>query len=159
MGEFTITEIEMDRGALGLSPLPGRWSLQDDFRAIADWKPTVVISMTTLAEMQRHGVADIETQLAGIGARWLHLPIEDFGAPTDDILARWPVLSKDLCEQIGAGARVLVHCFGGCGRSGMVVLRLMVDSGEAAEAALDRLRAARPCAVETDAQMAWAKAT
>ena len=41
----------------------------------------------------------------------------------------------------------------------MVVLRLMVDSGEAAEAALDRLRAARPCAVETDAQMAWAKAT
>jgi hypothetical protein len=32
----------------------------------------------------------------------------------------------------------------------------MVDCGEAAPAALARLRAVRPCAVETEAQFAWA---
>jgi protein-tyrosine phosphatase len=45
---------------------------------------------------------------------------------------------------------------GGCGRSGSVALRLMVETGEAAADAFIRLRAARPCAVETDAQYRWA---
>ena len=52
---------------------------------------------------------------------------------------------------------MLVHCRGGCGRSGMAVLRLMVEAGEAPEEALARLRAVRPCAVETEAQMDWAR--
>ena len=51
---------------------------------------------------------------------------------------------------------VLVHCFGGCGRSGMLVLRVMIEAGEPAGTALKRLRQVRPCAVETEAQMAWA---
>ena len=38
----------------------------------------------------------------------------------------------------------------------MVVLRLMMECGERPAAALARLRAVRPCAVETQAQMAWA---
>ncbi len=39
----------------------------------------------------------------------------------------------------------------------MAVLRLMVEVGEAPEAALARLRAVRPCAVETEAQRDWAE--
>ena len=38
----------------------------------------------------------------------------------------------------------------------MAVLRLMIEAGEAPEVALPRLRAVRPCAVETEAQMTWA---
>ncbi len=34
--------------------------------------------------------------------------------------------------------------------------RLMVEAGEAGDRALARLRAVRPCAVETEAQMGWA---
>jgi hypothetical protein len=33
-----------------------------------------------------------------------------------------------------------------------------VEAGETPGAALARLRAVRPCAVETEAQLAWAKA-
>ena len=40
----------------------------------------------------------------------------------------------------------------------MAVLRLMFEAGEDAQAALIRLRAVRPCAVETEAQLAWASA-
>jgi protein-tyrosine phosphatase len=57
-----------------------------------------------------------------------------------------------------SGGRVLVHCFGGCGRSGMAALRLMVAAGEGPESALHRLRASRACAVETEAQRLWAVA-
>jgi hypothetical protein len=39
----------------------------------------------------------------------------------------------------------------------MVVLRLLIECGVAPEAALNRLRMSRPCAVETEAQMAWAR--
>jgi hypothetical protein len=38
----------------------------------------------------------------------------------------------------------------------MAVLRLMVEMGEDPEEALARLRAVRPCAVETEVQKAWA---
>jgi hypothetical protein len=40
----------------------------------------------------------------------------------------------------------------------MVALRLMIELGEAPDDALARLRVVRSCAVETDAQMAWALA-
>jgi hypothetical protein len=38
----------------------------------------------------------------------------------------------------------------------MAILRLMVESGEDPPAALARLRAVRPCAVETERQHCWA---
>ena len=38
----------------------------------------------------------------------------------------------------------------------MALMRLMVEAGEDADEALERLRAARPCAVEREAQRAWA---
>ena len=38
----------------------------------------------------------------------------------------------------------------------MIALRLMIEAGEAAGPALKRLRALRPCAIETEAQMDWA---
>lgn len=62
----------------------------------------------------------------------------------------------ELAARLARGERIALHCLGGCGRSGMIALRLMVLSGEAAGRALERLRAARPCAVETEAQRVWA---
>jgi hypothetical protein len=38
----------------------------------------------------------------------------------------------------------------------MVALRLMIECGESPPRALARLRAVRPCAVETPDQMQWA---
>ncbi|MDG0986802.1 MAG: protein-tyrosine phosphatase family protein, partial [Paracoccaceae bacterium] len=55
------------------------------------------------------------------------------------------------------GSRILVHCRGGCGRTGMIVLRIMVEFGENPDKALQRLRRIRPCAVETKDQENWAR--
>ncbi len=76
----------------------------------------------------------------------------DMRIPPDEIEA----LVDELSARLAAGGRIALHCMGGCGRSGMLALRLMVRAGEAPEAALARLRAARPCAIETAAQLAWA---
>jgi protein-tyrosine phosphatase len=121
------------------------------------WAPDCAVSMTGLDEMLRKDAGGFPDDLREAGIEWLHLPIEDFGSPADAIIAGWEQTSADLRGCLAEGGRVLVHCYGGCGRSGMIALRLMIDAGEAADAALARLRAVRPCAVETDGQMAWAR--
>ena len=72
--------------------------------------------------------------------------------------AAWRALGANARRALAGGGRVLIHCRAGCGRSGMAALRLMIECGEAPDEALARLRAVRPCAVETGAQMAWAMA-
>lgn len=154
--EFAIETIELDHGArLGISPLPGRWgSGRSDLAKIAEWSPTIVVSMTETAEMSRHNMADLGGLLSQLGIDWAHFPIRDFGAPkmADD----WANLSARLRRVLAEGGRVLAHCYGGHGRSGMVLLRLMVELGFDPQVALARIRAVRPGAVETDDQFEWA---
>lgn len=140
-------------GRLGVCRLP---RLPDDLAAIVAWRPTAVVSMTEAAEMGP--CPDLGQSLAGAGIEWLHLPIRDFSGPDGPSREAWPETARRLHAILDDGRSVLLHCRGGKGRSGMVALRLMVERGEAAEAALARLRRARPGAVETAEQLAWATA-
>lgn len=153
---FAIYDLPVGNGFVALSPAPGRGSYQHDVAAIARWGADMVLTMTTLAELRRLGAEHLPDDLDALGVVWRHLPIEDFGAPSGDTATKWPKVEAEALDVISNGGKVLVHCFGGCGRSGMAALRLMVASGEAGEDALRRLRVVRPCAVETQDQMAWA---
>ncbi len=156
---FAIHDLPAGGGVIGLCPLPGRHAAYArDLDVLLHWRPDLVLSMTTLPEMTGHGAGHLGEDLARHGIGWRHLPIVDFGAPGAGVAANWPAVSVLAGGILGSGGRVLVHCYGGCGRSGMAVLRLMVEAGEDGRAALTRLRAARACAVETEAQMAWALA-
>lgn len=146
-------------GILAISAIPGAdGDFSGDLRHLADWRPAVVVSLVTAEELETLGAGCLGVFVADHGARWEHLPIRDFGTPDAAFEQRWAPLSKDILSALDGGGRVLVHCRGGCGRSGMVALRLMIQAGEAAEDALSRLRAVRPCAVETPEQMRWAVA-
>lgn len=143
-------------GAIGLCRMPGRsGDVAADLAAIAAWSPRIVVSLAEAQELAAHGAAGIGAALVARGIAHRHFPIVDYGAPAAGDPA-WATLAAELHAALGAGGRALVHCMGGCGRSGMIALRLMVERGEAAEAALKRLRAVRPCAVETEGQMRWA---
>jgi len=159
MPEFVIFDLPVAGGTLALSPIPGRTRhYGTDRDRLLAWAPALVISMTTQAELDRKGSGGLGRDLAAHGIAWRHLPVPDFGTPGPELDALWPEVSAEALTALGAGGRVLVHCFGGCGRSGMICLRLMVDAGEAPGPALSRLRAMRPCAVETEAQLDWALA-
>ncbi|WP_093090521.1 protein-tyrosine phosphatase family protein [Shimia aestuarii] len=154
---FMIAEVTAANGVLGICPLPGvDGDYERDFRMIEGWAPDFVISMTEPDEMRAVGAEALGSDLGALGITFHSLPICDFGAPGPDVQAAWPDVSKEARAILSGGGRVLVHCRGGCGRSGMILLRLMVEMDEVPEAALVRLRAQRPCAVETKAQMAWA---
>lgn len=153
---FDIHSLALENGArLGISPLPGRSGAGlKDLSTIVKWRPDIVVSMTEILEMERHNMGDFDGMLEQFDIRWAHFPIRDFGAP--ETACDWPNLSKDLHEIINKKGAILAHCYGGHGRSGMILLRLMVECGEDPHKALKRLRAIRPGAVETDAQFHWA---
>lgn len=139
--------------------MPGRTRhYAADWQHLMNWAPDLVLSMVPTEELARKGAASLGTDLGNAGIAWCHLPVPDFGVPDATLDARWPEVEASAVKVLQAKGKVLIHCHGGCGRSGMAALRLLIATGEAPDAALARLRAARPCAVETDAQMAWATA-
>ncbi|SHF04252.1 Dual specificity phosphatase, catalytic domain [Ruegeria intermedia] len=159
MSNLVVHALQVGGGSLALTSIPGGGGdYAGDLDLIGGWAPGLVISMTTLAEMVAVGAGDFGSDIQGRASRWAHLPVDDFSAPEGDFDGQWPPVSAAARHALSGGGRVLVHCRGGCGRSGMAVLRLMIECGEAPEPALKRLRAVRPCAVETEAQLLWAVA-
>lgn len=154
---YEVFAVPVGGGQLALAPVPGaEGDLHADVDAIAQWGATLVVSATEAEEMQTLGAEALPGLLRGNAVRWAHFPIRDFCVPDANVQAQWAGVSEQVRQQLQAGGRVLMHCRGGCGRSGMLVLRLMIEAGIGAEEALQQLRAVRPCAVETDAQMVWA---
>lgn len=156
---LTFHALPLLNGVIALCQLPGRsGDYRADLRDIHAWRPSLVVSMTTDLEHFEFGCQNLGVDIQSIGCRWVHLPVSDFGTPTPEIEAHWDVASVELRRALAGGGRLLFHCRGGCGRSGMMALRLMVECGEAPQTALKRLRAVRPCALETEAQLSWANA-
>lgn len=166
---FAIYDVPVGDGQLGIAPMPRG---VDDLDVIAAWGASIVITMTTNQELDAEQMSDLGRSVTSRGMQWDHVPVADYGVPgpmpqsnkTEDVVGgghtsvqqMWAFAAKRAVLALRDGESVLVHCKGGCGRSGMAALRLMILMGEAPDAALSRLRVLRPCAVETDDQMAWA---
>lgn len=142
---FAIAQIAVGGGFLGLCPLPQA----RDVPALQAWGAAVVLTLVERAEAANLS-PDLGAALAAAGLAQWWFEVVDYGTPTGD----WAPLSAELHKVLADGGRVIIHCRGGCGRSGMIALRLMREAGEVD--ALARLRAVRPCAIETVAQMEWA---
>lgn len=154
---FSISELELQGAMIGMAPLIGRESaFENDLAVVYNWKPDLVLSLTHIDEMRRFKSDALPERLIHKDIKWIHFPIHDFGVPSEDDAPLWIAIEQVLQIAVSQKARILIHCMGGCGRTGMIVLRLMCTLGENPKDALNRLRATRDCAVETDAQMRWA---
>lgn len=157
MTDLVLHALGVGGGSLAISQMPGlKGDYEGDLAFVREWKPSIVITATTRGELVDAGAETFQADVQNSGARWVHLPITDFGIPDADLSRDWEAASEMALQALRGQGRVLIHCKGGCGRSGMLALRLMVLAGEDAVGALLRLRKIRPCAVETDAQVRWA---
>ena len=140
------------KGVLGICKQP---DADADFAAIEAWKPAVVVTLTEEAEFPDMG-KPLPVRFLETDYDWLHLPITDLGVPDAKDRDLWFETLEALQTVLNKNGKVLVHCKGGKGRSGMVLLKLLTLQGEDGDAALQRIRAIRAGAVETDAQLTWA---
>ena len=156
--DFSVASVRYKNGGnLGISAMPGLTkNLEHDLDIISDWHATVVVTMTTTHELQRAEVFDLERALETRGIEHLQIPVPNYDGLSGQNALAWPAISLRLHEILQASGRVLVHCRGGHGRSGMIVMRLLVENGMAPQEALKTIRRVRPGAVETQAQYLWA---
>jgi protein-tyrosine phosphatase len=143
------------RGRLGIVPRPrgGDW-LEDELRSWRRAGVDIVLSLLTPDETADLDLAE-EAELARAhGLRFESFPIADRGIPSSK--EAFSKLTAHLAEQLGLGKTAIVHCRQGIGRSALVAIGLLMLSGIDADAAVQRVTAARGCPVpETPEQRRW----
>ena len=138
--------------------LTGAWArdLDLDLDAIEAWGAAVVVTL-----IEDHEIASLEVGRLGEEVRrrhiqWLHLPIADVSVPGPAFEAAWVEAGEGLRARLRDGFDIVVHCKGGLGRAGIVAARLLIELGAEPGKAIAAARAARPGAIETVAQEAYA---
>lgn len=115
---------------------------EDEFKWLADQG---IKSVVTVRE-----VALPSDWFEGGDIAYLHLEVEDFGAPDMDQLVR---AIDYIDQQISSGKPVMVHCAAGKGRTGTVLAAYLVKNQNlTAEKAIEKLRAMRPGSVQSVSQ-------
>lgn len=150
-------------GRLGLTICPGKkdagrgWDrdLEEDLAAIKRWGATTVVTLIEDHEFEMLGIQDLGAQVAVQGMMWHHLPIRDVDVPDQRFECAWTATGPELHHRINAGERVLIHCRGGLGRTGLIAARILVERGCPPRDAINRVRAVRPHAIETSAQESY----
>jgi protein-tyrosine phosphatase len=155
-------------GRIGITLCPGKWgpSAKDyrwerdlgiDLDVIAEWQPSMVLTLIEDHEFHMLKVSDLGAQVGARGIAWHHLPITDVSVPDRRFEAGWQTAGVAARQALQAGERVLVHCRGGLGRAGTIAARLLIELGADVEDAVRKVRTARPGAIETDAQLAYVR--
>jgi ADP-ribosyl-[dinitrogen reductase] hydrolase len=152
-----------EEGRLGLTICPGKkdfprqWDrdLTEDLRAIRAWGASTVITLIEEHEFRLLAVQDLESMVREQAMDWFHLPIRDVDVPDQRFESIWAIRGKELHERLDRGDRILIHCRGGLGRTGLIAGRILVERGSDPKAVIRRIRAVRPGAIETFAQEAY----
>jgi hypothetical protein len=149
------------RGRLGLTGAPGRWRpgrdaasdrlLEEDLVRLRDhFRARTLVTLLEDREMCDLGLPRLREMVARAGLESLWLPIADYSVPPSLESAR--EVAERILARMAMGATVVIHCRGGLGRSGTVAACCLVAAGRKADTAIRLVRAARPGAVEAEAQ-------
>lgn len=158
-------------GQIGLTFCPGKchrglsgdhWrrDLDSDIALIRDWGADVWLNLMENQDLLSVGLDPFgfANAVENTGMVYYHLPIVDGGIPDQQLDAAWHAKhSNELLHYLRRGRKLLIHCRGGLGRTGMIAARLLVDMGCPAVNAIALVRQVRPGAIENQRQEVWAK--
>jgi protein-tyrosine phosphatase len=108
--------------------------------APAELQELEAAGVTLFLDLTQSGELEPYDSLVEQPARYLNRPIRDFSTPTrEDLVATLDEIDAEL----DAGGIVYVHCWAGCGRTGVVVGSWLVRHGLDPNNALSRIAEAR----------------
>ena len=127
-------------------------NLDTDLHAIRDWGTSLLVTLVGEKELELLDVSEIGAKTKALNMDWLQMPITDFSVPSVDFESNWPIHSANLVSRIVSGERIVLHCRGGLGRTGLVAARLLIELGSNPVDAIKAVRKARPHTIETSEQ-------
>jgi ADP-ribosyl-[dinitrogen reductase] hydrolase len=126
--------------------------LQRDIASMRIFGASGLVSLIESREMAALGIDELPRYLERAGLWWKHLPITDMGIPDQDFESRWVEEGAAIRDALARGEHVVLHCWAGLGRTGTLAARLLIEFGMQPEAAILRVRHARPGAIQTRSQ-------
>lgn len=146
-------------GRIGITHCPGGRGLPlaRDLDLIGRSGARALVTLVEQDELDALGVAGLEGLIADAGIDWYHLPIVDFGVPDQRFEARWREHGPALRARLAEGQDIIIHCYAGLGRSGIVAARLLIDFGEPPERAIALVRRVRRGAIQNAEQEAYVR--
>jgi protein-tyrosine phosphatase len=138
----------------GITKSSGPWKrdLNLDLAVIRAWNAQVLVSLIEDFEFELLDVPEFAETTRSLGIRWMHLPIVDVGIPDRIFEEEWETAGKELLQILGEGGKIVIHCRGGLGRTGIIAARLLIEFGMDPREAIRRVRAARSGTIQTREQ-------
>jgi protein-tyrosine phosphatase len=116
---------------------PCAWGPEDAPEAVRELRAAGV---TLFLDLTQAGELEPYAELVAPPARHLRVPIRDLSVPTADELVS---ILDAIDDELARGGIVYVHCWAGCGRTGVVVGCWLVRHGLGPHEALDRIAETR----------------
>ena len=140
---------------LAIIPRPrGQDWLADDIGTLRNAGVDVVVSALTPAETEAWGLRDESRCCADNGLKFLSFPIEDRSVPTS--LSEFDGLIDSVTDYLREGKAVVVHCWGGVGRSSVIAACALIRNGLSADSSFRVIEEARGRQVpDTSEQRQW----
>lgn len=141
-------------GKKGASLFSGTWGrdLAKDFATLCDWGTNALVTLIEGHEFGILGVPDFGEKVENVPFKWFHLPIIDASVPDCRFEQSWRHTGNEIRGILASGGKVVLHCRGGLGRTGLLAARLLVEFGVEPDEAIKQVRKARPGAIETSEQ-------
>eukprot|EP01114_Cavostelium_apophysatum_P023788 TRINITY_DN9073_c0_g1_i2.p1 TRINITY_DN9073_c0_g1~~TRINITY_DN9073_c0_g1_i2.p1 ORF type:complete len:138 (+),score=1.43 TRINITY_DN9073_c0_g1_i2:247-660(+) len=127
-----------------------------DTETLIQLETDVLISLVRSSELRSMGIPEMHETLQANSIEVIHCPIKDKWIPSSmKVLVS---VVNQICDRLREDKKIVVHCNGGKGRTGLVVAATLVRLGMEPNQAIAMIRHARPGMLRNPMQILYLKA-
>ena len=155
----------LGKAQIGMCMCPGRnkpkkvhiWrrDLNTDLELIKDSGADILITLVKNAELLSMGIMELFVRARQLGLETLHFPVPDKWIP--DSMSEVMMLISKILVWVKEGKKIVIHCNGGKGRTGMVAVATLVALGLSVDEGIRLIRTRRPGMIKNPAQIFYLK--